>query len=352
MKRKFCLIIITLLISNVLFADLIDQPIATIFLTKNEFVTSMQLQNKIDQVQLLAQQSGLDLSTITRKKILETLIDEILISQAASRDGMAISDNELKSLLDANKKNVEQQLNQKISDEQFQQIINQQAGMTWNEYSISIKNQVLQQRYIVQVKKDMLENIEEPSAAEIQTSYDNNAQNLVNPKYVKLSHILVSTLNLNAADKQKALENISKIYNIFKNGTNTFEKLASEHSEDTQTKYQGGNIGFVPINDPNLKKTFGESVFGTIFSMKKGEVKGVLETSLGYHIFKVTDITAPKMLTLDDKIRPDATVTVREYIKAGLYQEMQQRMLQKAVLEVIDELRADADIKILDAELR
>ncbi len=352
MKRKFCLLIITLLISNVLFADLIDQPVATVFLTKNEFITSMQLQRKIDQVQLLAQQSGIDLSSITRKKILESLIDEILIAQAAERDGVKITDSELNSILDSYKKSAEQQIGQTITDEQFQQIIKQQAGMTWDEYKKSIKNQVLQNRYIMQAKKDMLENIPQPTEDDIQTSYENNAQNLVNPKFVKLSHILVSTLNLSAADKQKALENINNIYKMFKNGTMTFEKLAAEYSEDTQTKYQGGNIGYVPINDPNLKKSFGDSVFNTIFSMKNDEVKGILETSLGYHIFKVTEIVPPKMLTLDDTIRPDATMTVREYLKAGLYQEKQQNVLQKAVLELIDELRAEADIKILDAELQ
>ncbi|MBN1646435.1 MAG: peptidylprolyl isomerase [Spirochaetales bacterium] len=348
MKKKIgWLFLLSILCLNA-YADLIDQPVASIFLTKNEFITSMQVQEKMQLLQSFGKQAGVNVNELTKKKVLDSIIDEMLLYQAAERDGVKITENELSKMVQSNKESVEKQLNSPITDEQFKQLIKQQAGLSWEEYRKNIEQQYIQQTYIVQAKKDVLEAIPQPTEAEIQASFDSNAQNLVNPKFVKLYHIYVSTLNLDSEGKTKAKENINNIHNMLKQGKQSFEKIAEQYSEDTTTKYKQGLIGYVAINDANAKNTFGADTFKEIFNMQSGEVKGILESPSGFHIFKITDVVPAKMLSLDDNVRPDSKTTVREYLKATLFQDRQQKAIQQAVLDLIQELRDKAEIKILD----
>ena len=352
MKQKFLFLALILFITAGAFADLIDQPVATIFLTKDEFITSMQLEQKMQQLRVIAQQNKIDLSNITRKKVLESLIDEILIYQGAERDGIKLTEEALDSIIRNLKANVEKQIGRPITEEEFKLLIKQQSGLSWTEYRNSIKNQTIQNEYIKMKKSDLIQSAPDPTKKQIMEAYDNNAQNLVNPKYIQISHIFISTINLDADSKAKALDNIKNIYKIYNKGDISFSKLAAEYSEDTQTKYKDGNIGFIAINDPNLKNTFGQKTFSTLFSMKEGEVQGILESKIGYHIFKVTKVIPPKMLILKDKVKPGSDITVSEYLKAGLLQEAQQNLLKKAVEELIQELRKDAEIIIMDPSLK
>jgi peptidyl-prolyl cis-trans isomerase SurA len=347
-KRLGSLLVLLFIFTTAMHADLIDQPVASVFLLKNEFITSLQVQEKLELFQAYGAQAKVDMSNLTKKKILDSLIDETLIYQAAERENIKITSNELNKMAFDNKSNVEKQLNGKITDDQFRQLIKQQTGLSWEDYLKNLEQQYIQQTYIMKAKKKELEQIPQPTEEEIQASFEKNAQNLVNPKFVKLSHIFVSTLNLDAAGKAKAKENINNILNQLKQGSKSFDSLAEQFSEDTQTKYNAGLIGYVAINDANAKKTFGPETFDKIFTMKTGDVKGIYESPTGFHIFKVTDVVPATMLGLDDKVRPGSEITVRQYLKSTLYQEKQQKAIQQAVLDLLAELRAEADIKILD----
>lgn len=54
-----------------------------------------------------------------------------------------------------------------------------------------------------------------------------------------------------------------------------------------------------------------------------------------------------KFLALTDKIGPDTTATVFDYIKQNLQQQKQQEAIQKAESDMIKDLRSQARIKVL-----
>ena len=63
-----------------------------------------------------------------------------------------------------------------------------------------------------------------------------------------------------------------------------FAVLAEEYSTDA-TAQQGGDLGFISINDPQLDPVFKEAAF----KLKQDEISEPVESSFGWHIIQVTD---------------------------------------------------------------
>ena len=88
---------------------------------------------------------------------------------------------------------------------------------------------------------------------------------------VHARHILVGT--------REEAENI--LYRLEKG--EDFTQLAEELSEDTTTKDKGGDLGWFPRG--RMITEFEEAAF----SLKPGEISGVVETQFGFHIIKVEE---------------------------------------------------------------
>ncbi len=69
-----------------------------------------------------------------------------------------------------------------------------------------------------------------------------------------------------------------------------FEELAAELSGDTATKDQGGDLGWFPREQ--MAPAFGEAAF----ALQPGELGGVVETEFGYHIIRVDEREAEREL--------------------------------------------------------
>ncbi|MBI4650826.1 peptidylprolyl isomerase [Candidatus Desantisbacteria bacterium] len=114
--------------------------------------------------------------------------------------------------------------------------------------------------------------------------YDEHKQEFMSKKQYKARHILVKINQQGSdADKQKAREKCENIYKEVKKGTN-FLKLALEHSEDTATKTNGGDLGYFTLG--TMDKNFEDA----LIKLKEGEVSPPISTSFGYHIIKLESI--------------------------------------------------------------
>ncbi len=111
---------------------------------------------------------------------------------------------------------------------------------------------------------------------------------------VKASHILVkvekdATPEERAAAKKKIEEIRDK---ITKGGD--FAKLAAEFSDCPSGKRDGGNLDW--FGKGRMVPEFEAAAF----KLKPGELSDIVETSFGYHIIKVTDKRAEKILGFDE----------------------------------------------------
>ncbi|MFA4973099.1 MAG: peptidylprolyl isomerase [bacterium] len=123
-----------------------------------------------------------------------------------------------------------------------------------------------------------------------QKYYDDNQDEF---KKLKLSQILISFGEAKDKKDKKARTEADalKLANEIKaklDGGAKFEDLTQEYSDDQLTKARGGNLGLVAKNDKRLAARGYEPVLEKAFEMKVGEVSGPIKAQDGYHIITLT----------------------------------------------------------------
>jgi peptidyl-prolyl cis-trans isomerase C len=91
--------------------------------------------------------------------------------------------------------------------------------------------------------------------------------------------------------KQHTEQEALKIANDVKakiDGGMTFDEAAKEFSEDPMTRARGGNMGLISQDDPRLIARGYEPLLKKAFEMKVGEVAGPIKTTSGYYLIAVT----------------------------------------------------------------
>jgi len=139
--------------------------------------------------------------------------------------------------------------------------------------------------------------------ADTKAAYEQYKKELGSKEY-KAQHILVKT----EAEAKAVLAKLNK-------GGN-FAKLAKEKSIDPGSKVRGGDLGWFPL--ATTPKPFS----GAVSALKKGAtVAAPVQTKLGWHIIKLNDSRTTK-------------VPAYAKAKAGLKRTIQQRKLQKMMLDL------------------
>ena len=112
---------------------------ATVQLTVKESVSVQDLEARVAQYQKEAAAAGSTL-TITPLDVLDVMINDLLIIQGANRDGYAISDAQVETLIAQQKAYLEQQAGQSVTNEQFELAVKQSYGMTLQQFKKAIKD--------------------------------------------------------------------------------------------------------------------------------------------------------------------------------------------------------------------
>lgn len=122
---------------------------------------------------------------------------------------------------------------------------------------------------------------------------------------IKVKHLYASTL-----------EEAEKLYNQLKEGK-SFEELAKEVFHDEQLKKNGGDLGYISVDemDPNFENT--------AFAMKVGEVSQPVKTVTGYSIIKVDDIKQNPFVIESEYLK--ARNRIKAFVSKRAYEEAAKR---------------------------
>jgi len=142
-KRIALLASLALLWGSLAFADVIDKPVATVKLTRLEAITAKQFRQKVE---LLEERSRTTLSLEDRKRLLDLLVGEILIKQAAAQENLTVTQAEMTSRTDQLKRSgaASLNLNRELTDAEFKSLI-EQSGINWEEYYDQLQKSILAQ---------------------------------------------------------------------------------------------------------------------------------------------------------------------------------------------------------------
>jgi len=346
MKRALSGFLMGSLLITGVFAQADLQPIATVTLTRSEPITLKQLRTRCDAYQ---QEQGRPLTLDERKRVLDTMINERLVVQAAERDGVRVSDAEVNQQFAAM---LSQQVGRTITESEFASLVQRQTGqsmdefmraqngMSLAEYKQFLRNELFAQRYLMTINEAELRRLPAPTDAQIRTHFEIRKLNFVQPDMAKLFLVVVPKTGENAL--QRATE--------FQTQLRQNPRAVTEIRARSKEPNSGFRVGDLYINKNETAATeLGISMDALlrIFAMDKNAVSDVSETSGDYQTFVMVDKFPARILTLSDVIQPGTTTTVYEAIRAELLMSARREFLTAALSRMIVNLRKPENFRIL-----
>lgn len=351
--KRLALALIAVFSAAVVFAQSDLQVLAVVKLNKNESITVKQLKTRVEAYQM---QRNAPLSVADRKKVLDAMIQERLVAQAAQKAGITIPDSAieqrfLQQFTQQENANITQQdLERKIQSTMnmtLEEYMKQESGMTVSEYKAYLKNQLIAQQYIISQRQNELQRVA-PSDEEIRAFYELNKASFVWTDMANLLLVIVPK----GTDAEGARVKANDIYKRFKDKKITVNQLIVD-SKKEKSGFQSGEI-LVNKNQTSaqqLQFTYQELL--DLFTKDKGYTTDLIERDDSFLFCSIVKKYDAKMLGLSDIIQPESTIVVYDYIKQSLAQRKQVDYLAAAAQEIADSLDTpeNVDRKKKGAEL-
>lgn len=165
--------------------------------------------------------------------------------------------------------------------------------------------------------------------AQVEQYYRSHLADYSVPDKVKVSHILFKTTGEAPRQAAQTLATAQKVLAQIRAGAN-FAEMARKSSQDTGSAAQGGELGW--IQRGQTVKPFEDAAF----SMKPGQISGIIKTEYGYHIIKVEDRQQAHVKSLDE---------VKASIRATLEKQDLKAAQQSLADKVFHQIRSNpADV--------
>lgn len=246
-----------------------------------------------------------------KRQLLDNMINNVLIRQAADERGIVITDEEIDAQIADLKAGFP-------SEDDFSAAL-AEANLTLEDLEQQLRDQLATQRLMEELVGD-----EEVTEAEIAEYYEANPAQYEEHAAVRSSHIL-----FDLDDKTTAEQVLEEV-----NAGGDFAELAREYSKDPGSAAQGGELGW---SDP--ARPFVPEFEAALATLDVGEVSDLVETEYGWHIIKVEE-------KRDERTKPLDEVSVQ------IEQQLLQERNVEAYQEFLAEIRATAEIEILIEELK
>jgi parvulin-like peptidyl-prolyl isomerase len=345
MKRITLFVLFSLFAAVLCFAQADLQPAAIVNLTKSEPITVKQFRTEVENME---KASGQSLTQDEQRQVLDMMINERLVIQAAEKDRIVVTDNEVNQQINQLKNQMGQEIGRMPTDAEFAAEIKRQMNLDMPSFREKVRRQLIFQKYLMSKKQSTIESLKIPTEDEIRGYYNLTKSRFVRPDTVRISMIQVA-YGIDAASKTKARELADKLIKEIGSNPSKFDEKV-QMGQTPNSGYQAGDVGYLPMN-MEAAQLMGQDFISTAFNLTQGAVSKLIEGKQGYQIIKITETYAQKNLELDDIFQLGSRVTVREYIGNSMLQERQAEVITKASKELIDELRKGRPFQIFEKNL-
>ena len=288
-----------------------------------DIITRGELAKKRQDIEAEAKRQGLSGARLQQAvdevvaNALRDEIDTLLLVQKGKDLNISVD-------ADVTRRLAELQVQQKISDpDKFQAFIRENTGMSYEDFKLQMKNQMLTQRVIGQ---EVSRTVTVPEA-EAQKFYDEHKSEYVRKEsQVFLSQIVISTEGKSTAQVALA-EKKAKDLAVRAQKGEKFSDLARDNSDDVETAKNGGQIG------PMTKGLLDKPIEDLVFAKKKGFVSDPIRRPNSFLILKVDE-------------RFEAGQASFEEVKAEIQDRLTQPKMEGKVRIFLTGLREDAFLEI------
>lgn len=207
---------------------------------------------------------------LIRKACLGDLIDHQLMRSkiAANKDALRATEEEVNQ-------RYAQLLARFPSQEEMTKSMKNQGIVSEQELRLRLTAQLEMEKYIDRQLQPLIAVTDE----EVKSFYDQHAKDLQNPAMAKVRQIFFATLDKDAAAVKTTAEQAMA---ALTSKQKTFEQLASELSDDAQSKAAGGLLGW--IEPSRMPADFAIPVMAMATNQP-----ALLQTKLGWHVVEVLE---------------------------------------------------------------
>ncbi len=293
-------------------AEVVERIVAVV---NDEIITEQDLQVVMAPVaaQLRTRFTGPELDgrlSEMRRDFLNRVIEDKLVLSEAKRRQVIVKDDEVDEM-------ITEVRNKFPSKEIFLQSLEEQ-GLTerklWNRF----RDQIMTQKFVSYEVKSKVA----VSPGEISEYYKNHASEFDQGDRVKLLHILVRIGTRSEEEARTFSESlIQKI-----NTGESFEELAKSYSEGAEAK-EGGQMGWIQRG-----QLMGE-IDEKVFALNSNQVAAPIQSSLGFHIFKVLEYQKSSIQPLSE-------------VRDSIFESIFKRKLRMRLESWIENLRKHAYISV------
>ena len=352
--KKIVLAIFTMLfVSTAVFAQSDLQVLAVVKYNKSESITLKQLKKRVASVETPTHQK---LNIEQKKELLNTMIEEKLIMQAAQKEGMSVPDSMVDQYFETvflpsmlglqvpvTLKQFEDIVKQTYPDMSADSFLKANLGLTVNEVKENLKTNLYMQNYVLMKSQDELASII-PTNDQIKMFFQDNKSAFVWNDMVqmlrldvpygsdkKASRAKCNELRNKVIDKKVTIDNLISGSRVEGSGYMAQKALIKKSQEGLIS------MGYSNMTLENFYKLLGQGV---------GYVSDIMETEDAYSFVSIIKKYDAKMLGLNDPVLPEQNVTVYDYIRNILTQQMQGAYLQEALVKIASELNTPQNVEM------
>ncbi|MDB6002111.1 MAG: peptidylprolyl isomerase [Rhizobacter sp.] len=174
------------------------------------------------------------------------------------------------------------------------------------------------------------------SDADLHKYYDENVARFTSPEERRAAHILIKAeKSAPAADRAKAKAKAEALLAEVQKNPASFADVARKNSEDPGSAANGGDLDF--FGRGAMVKPFED----VAFTLKPGEISGIVESDFGYHIIRLTAVRGGDKRSFES-VRTDIENEVKTQLAQRRYAEMAEQFTN-TVFEQSDSLKPVAD---------
>ena len=194
--------------------------------------------------------------------VLDNLIQAEVLFQRAQRENLVPDDAKVNQEIERQKQEA------RLTEDEYQQRL-KQKGMT----EALLREQVKTQLAINALHEKENARVKAPTDQDIRKYYDDHRTQFVAERGAEISVIVTDPANNGVPDdaigEAAAEQKIKAIYDQLKAGPLDFATVASQRSEDPNSRLQDGKLGFA--SEPQLNQIFGPQMVTRLMSMSAGQ---------------------------------------------------------------------------------
>jgi len=157
-----------------------------------------------------------------------------------------------------------------------------------------------------------------PTEEELKNLYEEQKAQYGTPEQRKVSHILIAA-DMDNEDDDKAAQSKAEALRERLSKGEDFSKLAKENSDDKDSAVKGGDLGL------NTKDATHPDLANTAFALAKGEVSQPVKTKFGYDLIKVTELI-PATTKKFEEVRAELEKNYRRNAAENKFYEAKQKL--------------------------